>query len=101
MPSLLWRAENAFATVVAGGLILLPLGEIVARTVFSTGIPGAGPFTNHLVLWVAMLGAAIAARDDKLLTLATGAFLPQGRWRRAAGIAAAAVSAAVTATIAI
>jgi C4-dicarboxylate transporter DctM subunit len=100
MPSLLWRSENALASIATGGLILLPLVEIVARTVFATGIPGAGPFTNHLVLWVAMLGAAIAARDGKLLALATGSFIPEGRWRRIAGVASASVSSAVAAMLA-
>jgi C4-dicarboxylate transporter DctM subunit len=100
VPSLLWRAENAIAALTAFGLILLPLVEIVARTVFSAGVPGAGPFTNHLVLWVAMLGSAIAARDGKLLVLATGGFIPEGRWRQIARVASAAVGSAVAALLA-
>ena len=100
MRPIYWRAENGLATVAAFGLILLPLVEIVARTVFSTGVPGAGPFTNHLLLWVAMLGAAIAARDDKLLALATGAFIPEGRWRDIARAGSAAVGSAVAALLA-
>src|SRR5262245_50908662 len=101
MRTLLLRGENAVATLAACGLILLPLIEIVARTVFSTGVPGAGPFTNHFALWVAMLGAAIAARDDKLLALATGTFIPEGRWRQVARVASAAVGAAVAALLTI
>ena len=100
MPSVLWRGENAIATLTACALMVLPLVEIVARTVFSTGVPGAGPFTNHLTMWVAMLGAAIAARDEKLLALATGSFIPEGRWRQAAQVAAAAVGSAVAALFA-
>ena len=50
----------------------LPLGEIVLRKWFATGIPGAAPFAQHLTMWVGLLGAAIAARDGKLLSLATG-----------------------------
>ena len=100
MPSSFWRAENGVATLAAFGLILLPLVEIVARIVFSTGVPGAGPFTNHLVLWVAMLGAAIAARDDKLLVLATGGFIPEGRWREIARVASAGGGAAVAGLLA-
>jgi tripartite ATP-independent transporter DctM subunit len=94
------RGENAIATLTACALMVLPLVEIVARTVFSTGVPGAGPFTNHLTMWVSMLGAAIAARDEKLLALATGAFIPEGRWRHAAHVAAAAVGSAVAALFA-
>ncbi len=42
-----------------------------------SGIPGSAPFAQNLTLWVGMLGAAIAARDGKLLVLATGEFLPK------------------------
>ena len=73
------RAENTLATLALGGIMLLPLGEIVLRRVNSTGIPGAAPFTLNLTLWVGLLGAAIAAREGKLLTLATGEFLPKGK----------------------
>src|SRR5260221_13559417 len=45
-----------------------------------------------------MLGAAIAAREGKLLTLATGEFLPKGRVSDVAHIVAGAVGA-MTATI--
>ena len=41
--------------------------------------PAPAPFTLNLTLWVGLLGAAIAAREGKLLTLATGEFLPKGR----------------------
>jgi C4-dicarboxylate transporter DctM subunit len=77
------RAENLLATLALGGIMLLPLAEIVMRRVVSTGIPGAAPFTLNLTLWVGLLGAAIAAREGKLLTLATGEFLP----KRIAGLA--------------
>ena len=64
--------------------MLLPLAEIAMRRLVDTGIPGAAPFTLNLTLWVGLLGAAIAAREGKLLTLATGEFLPKAhRWRRA------------------
>ncbi|MCC7008076.1 MAG: TRAP transporter large permease subunit [Acidobacteria bacterium] len=70
------RAENLVATLALGGIMLLPLGEIALRSLFHTGIPGAAPFAQHLTLWVGLVGGAIAAREGKLLTLATGEFLP-------------------------
>ena len=73
------RAENLLATLALGGIMLLPLAEIALRGFVSTGIPGAAPFAQNLTLWVGLLGAAIAAREGKLLTLATGEFLPKGR----------------------
>jgi C4-dicarboxylate transporter, DctM subunit len=71
-------AENLLASLALAGIMLLPLAEIAMRQLLHRGIPGAGPFTLNLTLWVGLLGAAIGAREGKLLTLATGEFLPKG-----------------------
>ena len=76
-------------------MAVLPLLEIVWRPLFKSGIPGSGPFVQHLTLWVGFLGAAIAAREGRLLSLATGTFIPEGRWRNGAAVLSAAVAAAV------
>ena len=77
-------------------LTLLPIAEIVLRR-FDSGIPGGTPFVQHLTLVVALLGGALAARDDRLLALATGSLLPSGHIavaaRSLAGFAGAIVSA--------
>jgi tripartite ATP-independent transporter DctM subunit len=70
-------------------MVVLPLAEIVSRRAFARGIPGSGPIVQHLTLWVGFLGAAIAARDGKLLALATGTFIPRGTPRRTADLLAA------------
>jgi tripartite ATP-independent transporter DctM subunit len=90
------RAENVLATFALGGIMILPLAEIVFRRLSGTGIPGSAPFAQNLTLWVGLLGAAIAAREGKLLTLATGEYLPKGRVTRIAHIAAAMLGAAVS-----
>ena len=72
------QAENTVASVALGGIMLLPLAEIASRRLFGAAIPGSGAVAATLTLWLGMLGAAIAARDGKLLTLATGEFLPKG-----------------------
>ncbi len=79
-------------------MVLLPLAEIVARPL-RLSIPGAGPFTQHLTLWVAFLGAALAAREGRMLSLATGEFVPEGKWRSASKVLAAAVAAGVSALL--
>jgi C4-dicarboxylate transporter, DctM subunit len=83
------RVEDAIASLALLTMVVLPLAEIVSRRAFSRGIPGSGPIVQHLTLWVGFLGAAIAARDGKLLALATGTFIPAGPWRRAADLLAA------------
>jgi tripartite ATP-independent transporter DctM subunit len=81
-------------------MAILPLAEAGLRAVFGVGIPGSLPFVQHLTLWVTFLGAALATREDKLLTLATGEFLPEGRWRDGAKIGANTIAAAITALLA-
>jgi tripartite ATP-independent transporter DctM subunit len=93
--SLLARAENILATLALGGIMLLPLAEIVSRKYLGGGIPGAGPFSQNLTMWVGMLGAAIAARDGKLLSLATGEFLPKNRIGEGAHVLSAIVSSLI------
>jgi C4-dicarboxylate transporter, DctM subunit len=93
------RLEEAIPVFALAAMVALPLGEIVARR-FGTGIPGAAPFTQHLTLWVAFLGAALAARDGKLLALATGVFFPAGAGRELAAGIAGAVGAGVSALLA-
>lgn len=70
--------ENRITSLCLAGIMILPLAEIVSRWLLGATIPGSGAFAATLTLWLGMLGAAIAARDGKLLTLATGEFLPKG-----------------------
>ena len=93
------RSEEFVATLAVFGVILLPLSEIVLRRLFQTGVEGEATFAVHLTLLVGLLGGSIAARDGKLLALATGTLVPEGRWRQAAGIGAAFVGAAVSAML--
>ena len=94
-------AEDLIGSLSLLVMVLLPLAEIVSRRAFSRGIPGSGPIVQHLTLWVGFLGAAIAARDGKLLALATGTFIPAGVWRRAADAFAAAFGACAAVILAI
>jgi tripartite ATP-independent transporter DctM subunit len=95
------RIEDSFATLVTVAVVVLPLAEIAVRELLDSGIPGSGPFTLHLTLWAGMLGAAIAAREGKLLTLATGTLIPEGRTRRLAQITGNAVGVLVAAALAV
>src|SRR5512132_3805779 len=83
----------AWALVV---MMLLPLAEILVRRALTSGIPGAASIVQHLTLWVGFLGAALAARDDRLLAIATGQMLPLGAQRPARAFSAAVTLAVVT-----
>ncbi len=55
-------------------MVLLASAELVFRRLGGIGVPGAGPIVQHLTLWLGFLGAAVAARDGRLLTLATSEY---------------------------
>src|SRR5256885_96818 len=95
MRALAIQAENRIASLALGGIMVLPLAEIVSRKFLGAAIPGSGPLASNLTLWLGMLGAAIAARDGKLLTLATGEFLPAGRIAGTAHVISGAIGAMV------
>ncbi len=69
------RAENLLLGFALGAMMLLPVLEIVLRAFHFTGIPGAVPIVQHLVLAVGMLGGAVAARENRLLS-----FSAANRW---------------------
>jgi len=98
---LAWRIEDAVSATALAVMAVIPLLEIVLRRAVGIGIPGAGPIVQHLVLWVGFLGAAIAAREGRLLSLATGTLVPEGRPRRVAALVAAVIGSAVSVILAL
>jgi tripartite ATP-independent transporter DctM subunit len=94
--ALLVNAENRIASLALGGIMIIPLAEIASRTFLGAAIPGSSAYASVLTLWLGMLGAAIAAREGKLLTLATGEFLPKGRISAVAHIFAGAAGAMIS-----
>jgi C4-dicarboxylate transporter DctM subunit len=77
-------------------MALLVASELAVRQVGGSGVPGAQPILQHLTLWLGFLGAAYAAREGKLLAIASSGLFPAGRWRDGAAIFAGAVGAAVS-----
>jgi C4-dicarboxylate transporter, DctM subunit len=93
--------EDGVASLALLVMALLPLAEMISRRALGRGIPGSGPIVQHLTLWVGFLGAAIAAREGKLLALATGTLIPPGAGRRAADVLGAAFGACAASVLAI
>ncbi len=61
--------ERAMLSLVMTAMVLLPLSEAVFRRTGINGLPGAGPFLQHLTLILGMLGGAYAAGRARLLAL--------------------------------
>ncbi|MDE2661368.1 MAG: TRAP transporter large permease subunit [Acidobacteriota bacterium] len=70
--------------VSVGALVLMaaiPITEALIRPVYPTGIPGSFMWVQHLTLWVAFLGAAVASRRGELLALSAGPSMVSEAWR--------------------
>ena len=90
------QAENLIIALALAAMVLIPLAESALRALFSVGISGSTSIVQHLTLVVGMLGGAIAARDDRLLSLSTAQALLRGRIRTMARIFAYSFGAAVS-----
>ena len=58
-------AENVALVSLLMGMMLLAVGQIVAREVFNTGFVWADEAIKLIVLWLAMVGSIAAARENR------------------------------------
>jgi len=97
----LHRIENGAIALLLLTMSLLPIAEIVLRATLHIGIAGNAVLVQHLGLIVGMLGAAIAARENRLLTLFTYQETALGeRYRSASRLFTAAVTLLASALMA-
>jgi tripartite ATP-independent transporter DctM subunit len=87
--------ENGLVAAIFGLTVALPIAEILMRALLRTGIEGVGAIVQHLTLALGMFGAAAAARDQRLLSLAFAGFI-RGRAAVLAQFAARTIAAGVT-----
>jgi tripartite ATP-independent transporter DctM subunit len=91
--------ESLIAAVAILAMAILPVSEMLLRP-FDVSIRGQIEFVKYLTLWVAFVGAMIATREKRHLTLSTGLNVLPERLSRYGGLLAAAASTAVTAGLA-
>ena len=72
------KVEDWSIALALGIMMLLPIVEIVLRQ-FDTGISGNAGTRRHLVLFVALIGGVVAARQGRLLSLSTFTAYLKGR----------------------
>lgn len=93
--ALLLASEGALAVAAMAAMSLLPVGELLSRQLgLSGGIPGSSVFVQHLTLWVAFLGATLAAASDRFLAVSSNTFLPE-KWIPRVRVVTSFVTAAV------
>src|SRR5262245_53949499 len=91
----LCQAENSLVVFSLAAMVLLPLTEATLRKFFNTGVAAAGSLVQHLCLMLGMLGGAIAARDNRLLSLSVLSTFLRGRVKTAAQLFTPAFGAAI------
>jgi len=92
--------EDGLLVALLAALVALAVAQIALRNLFDTSLLWADPAVRVMVLWVAMLGAVVATRFDKQISVdAVSRFLP-GRWKAAARVATDLFTAAVSLALA-
>jgi len=86
--------EKSVAVAAMSLMALLPVAELLSRHAGFSGVPGSSVFVQHLTLWVAFLGAALAAGSDRLLALSANTFLPK-KWAAPVRVAGSGLTAAI------
>lgn len=61
----LHKFEDAVLVTLLGSMILLASTQIFLRNLFEVGIVWADPLLRVMVLWLGLVGATVASRDNK------------------------------------
>ena len=97
-----WRVlravENLFVIVPLALSVGLPLLEVVLRR-FHTGLTGSITLVQNLTLIIGIAGAAIAAREVRLLSFSTVSSFLRGRLKTGARLLSSGVAAAISAVL--
>ncbi len=92
----LLSGEDFAVGAALAAMVLLPLAEATLRATLGIGISGSSSLVQHLTLIVGMVGGALAAREDRLLSLSAAATLLRGRLRSVARLVSHSFAAAIT-----
>ncbi len=63
------RVEEVLLVCLVVGMLALGFLQVLFRNLISVGIVWIDPLVRHLVLWIALLGASIATREDRHISI--------------------------------
>ncbi len=81
-------------------MVFLAFLQVVLRGVFHSGILWADSFLKHLVLWVAFIGASVAAHEDRQFAMDAATRLFKGKVRSTVDLVVATFTTGVSAALA-
>jgi C4-dicarboxylate transporter DctQ subunit len=96
----LGRVEKLFMALMLSVMILLAFLQIILRNAFSSGISWGDPLVRYLVLWVGFIGASLATKEGKHITIEVFSKWFSGQGRRYLKAASLLVSAFVCSLLA-
>ena len=67
--TIIHRIEDGVLALLLTGMILLASGQILLRNLLEAGFVWADPVTRVMVLWVGLMGALAASREDKQIAI--------------------------------
>lgn len=76
------KIEGHLIVLVLSLMILLSFGQMLLRNFFDMGIVWGDTLLRQWVLWLGFLGASIAARHDKHISIDVFSGLPSLFWKR-------------------
>ena len=95
------RCEDTILVLVLVAMIGLAVAQILLRNVFASGILWGDALLRVMVLWLGMLGAMAATRDDRQITVDVLSRLMPKRWKAVTRVLTDLFTAAVAAVVAV
>ena len=69
MDEIIDRTEQRLLVILLSLMILIAFSQIVLRNLFDTGLAWGDPLVRNLVLWVSFIGAALATKEGKHISI--------------------------------
>ncbi len=82
LEQVLTRVELATALLAFAAMLMLSVADIVGRNLFNATLPHGDVMLRHLVLWVALPGAALAVAAQRHLHLDPANLAARPRWQK-------------------
>jgi TRAP-type C4-dicarboxylate transport system permease small subunit len=76
------RMEKSLMVIFLGLMIVAAFAQIALRNFVGVGLPGSESLVRYLVLWVGFIGASLAAREGRHITIEVIKLRPSAGGRR-------------------
>ena len=78
---ILSRFEFGILILTLGGMVFIAFMQVILRNFFNFGIIWGDTLLRHLVLWVGFLGASLATREGRHISIDALARLFSSKWK--------------------